>query len=215
MGIRRVVTRSGLTHRFKVPSVKLGRTVYAESQLEQDFLLLLDQAAEVITYAVQPALLEVLVGSSVLRHTPDVLVRWHPGLDFAEVKQSDRVDTDVIARSRAFTRALEPHGIGYCLFTDQEIRTEPFLSRARLLRRYRSHPVSADAERHLLDFVQAHPGCAICELPWARRAEAFALIARCRLRTDPAKPLTLRSPLFVMEVDDGQLRLLSASARRF
>jgi hypothetical protein len=130
-------------NRWMCFSVKLGRFVNLESDLEYDYWKLVDSDPEIVEYREHPLRVQVTVGSSSYVTTFDMWERRKDGSErYVEVKYRHEIDQDSPRRSERSLRqvALQKqwcadHGFSYAVVTDQEIYANPLLlkNKKRLL----------------------------------------------------------------------------------
>ncbi|WP_109117768.1 TnsA endonuclease N-terminal domain-containing protein [Azospirillum sp. TSO22-1] len=134
---RRVITRS--VHRVKgrFPSLKMGRTIHWESQLERDLIYLLEFDPDVQAYREQPTTLSLVVDGKSRRYTPDFLVQKPHGFYVVEVKPAEKArQPEYVALFAAATTSLQAMAAGFQILTEVDIRAQPRLDNIRLLLRY-------------------------------------------------------------------------------
>lgn len=186
---RRVITRSPTRTVGRFPSAKSRRSVHWESQLERDFICLLEFDPAVLEYREQPETISLKLDGTIRRYTPDFLVRTATGYTVYEVKPGDKVALPDVAPVLA--QAAEHYaarGMGYQVVTETEIRRRPYLDNVRLLLRYQAHPVGMDVRTRLLGCLERSPlpvGQVLEQLaPAAGPAELYAMLATHQLQTD-------------------------------
>lgn len=138
--MRKLVHRGVQRPVFKVPSLKLDRSVHCESLLEHEAALLLDADPGVAEFTEQPVRLhfQVTVDAEPTTHIPDFAVLGNGRLWFIEVKFAKDVDADVSARTKRLHKLLSGFGVGYELWTERHIRCGHAAENAlRILRRAR------------------------------------------------------------------------------
>lgn len=191
---RRVVRRS--THRVvgRFQSLKSGRTVHWESQLERDLLVLMEIDPGILEFREQPLTVRFEEGGRERRYTPDFLVRKAHGLHVVEVKPAALAAKP--EWQELFARMIEhfaAEGATYEVLTDQEICRQPRLANAGLLLRYQRHEVApgvAESLRARLD-----GGALTLKEVGERVADVYALLARNILATDLDRPIGPDSPI--------------------
>ena len=88
MSVRKVITRSSNHIRISFPSMKNGKPIQCESQLESGFVRFLELSPLVRSYAMQPSLEVLSVGGTSKKYYPDVRVYLMDGREWwSEVKQ--------------------------------------------------------------------------------------------------------------------------------
>lgn len=188
---RRVITRSPTRTVGRFPSLKAGRSIHWESQLERDFVYLLEFDPAVLDYREQPETTRLTVDGKPHRYTPDFLVQTASLMVIYEVKPADKAaHPDMVA---LFAKAAEHYagrGMRHQVVTEADIRIRPYLDNVTLLLRYRGHPIDPDIEARILDRLACEPatvGELVAALaPQNGLAEVMALLANHRLAADLA-----------------------------
>lgn len=194
---RRVITRS--VHRIKgrFPSLKMGRSVHWESQLERDLIYLLEFDPEVQAYREQPTTLSLMVEGKPRRYTPDFLVQKPHGLYVVEVKPAEKArQPEYIALFAAAAESLRSLASSFQILTETEIRVQPRLDNIRLLLRYQRMDVPEAAWTAIAASLADGPKPAgtICgELVGVDMAMIATLICRHRLHADLDTPFGVDS----------------------
>ena len=125
MAVRRI-TNGGRKIIGKFPSIKMGRAVWWESQIERDFIYYPEMDPGVIAFKEQPLKIRYLLDGKIHSYTPDFL------LERADRKQIVEVKDEKAAASEEFNllfRCVAPickaNGYEYLVITDREIRRQP------------------------------------------------------------------------------------------
>ena len=127
----------------KFPSLKTGKTVWWESQIERDMIYLLEFDSGVLTYREQPLRIQYQFNGKLHLYTPDFLAERKEKRQLIEVKPEDKAtEPENVARFRAiFSRCYE-EGYEFVLATDSFIRMQPRLDNIKLLWRYSRIPLT-------------------------------------------------------------------------
>lgn len=143
MRVRKFTNRGSTTKVIgKFPSIKLNRTVWWESQIERDYIYLLEFDTDVVFYQEQPLRIEYVCDGSPHCFTPDFLVQRMSKTQIVEVKseeQSSKEGNTVLHRSAA--SACRQQGYEFMVVTDAMIRVQPRLNNLKLLYRYARTPL--------------------------------------------------------------------------
>lgn len=140
--MRNLVHRGAPRPVFKTTSVKLGRVVQCESELEREAALLLDFIPTVRAYGEQPVRINYLADGEWRSHIPDFAVLVENQITFVEIKFVKDVDAQVESRTRLLEKRLGSLGAIYCLATEHHLRQASHVQNAvRVLRRAR-HAIS-------------------------------------------------------------------------
>ncbi|PTU03587.1 transposase [Pseudomonas sp. HMWF031] len=143
MSVRKVITRSSNHIRISFPSVKNGKAVQCESQLESGFVRLLELSPLVRSYAVQPSLEVVSVGGTSKKYYPDVRVCLMDGREWwFEVKQQKSL---LVASVKLKLEAAKQHfyatGRNFSIVTDRFILRQPLADNLQKLMHHRRGPM--------------------------------------------------------------------------
>lgn len=197
---RKVITRSPTRTVGRFPSLKAGRSIHWESQLERDFVYLLEFDPTVLDYREQPETIRLNVDGTPHRYTPDFLARTAFTWIVYEVKPDDKAaQPDMQALFAAATSHYAGRGIQYQVMTEADIRIRPYLDNVTLLLRYRSHPIDADSEADIFDRLACEPGTLGSLSDSFGMAEVMSLLANHRLAADLSQPLDRDSSLLLPE----------------
>jgi hypothetical protein len=137
--VRRVVTKRRKRIVGKVVSAKMGRLIPWESQLERDYMYLLEANPQVIAYFAQPERLPYLLRGQRHTYVPDLEIVWTDNRrSIEEVKyEEDAADPENQEAFAVFRRLYAEDGITYRVVTETTIRRQPQLSNVRKLLRHR------------------------------------------------------------------------------
>lgn len=149
----RRITNGGRKIIGKFPSRKMGRAIWYESQLERDFIHLLEIDADVISYKEQPFKLRYALNGSIHTYTPDFLVERPNRKQVVEVKTEK--DAEKEENKAVFKRAAlicRKDGYEFIVATEKTIREQPGLGNVKLLHKYSGTPVSHEHQIHAYAF---------------------------------------------------------------
>ncbi len=137
--VRRVVTKRRKRMVGQIVSAKMQRLVPWESQLERDYLYLLEADPQVIAYFAQPERLPYLLHGRRHTYVPDLeIVRVGDHRSIEEVKyEKDAADPENQEAFAIFRRLYAERDISYRVVTEATIRRQPQLSNVRKLLRHR------------------------------------------------------------------------------
>jgi len=120
----------------KFPSEKSGQMVEYESQLERDFIYLLENDPKVAYYTHQPLRLNFTLHGKKRVYTPDYLVLMDTAeKHIKEVKPEKKVPR-YAEKFKAVKQILKEDGYNFSVVTEKFIRKEPRLSNVKFLQRY-------------------------------------------------------------------------------
>lgn len=166
-----------------------------ESELEKHALWLLEVDPYVSRFITQPLKVGYSLGGKPREHTPDLWF-WRKGVPYlVEIKPSWRVKRPWMGiRTELMKELFAEYGIRYRLWRDDEIRSEPRLSNARNLLRYRDQELLAADKLKVRAALEAQTSMTIGELARLVSHEVvLGLLARGRLLMDMHEPLSKRS----------------------
>lgn len=154
---RKVISRSRGRVTGKFASMKMGATIYWESQLERDAIMLMEIDPAVSAYYEQPFTLEYRHEGEIHHYTPDLLVEFGDGKQLIEVKPDEEAESPANQeRFALLTRLFLEHGYVYRILPEREIRIQPRLDNTKLLLRYRRVVVSDVTRERLRRQLAAH-----------------------------------------------------------
>lgn len=148
---RKVIVRSPVRILRELASVKMHCKVPCESAIEYDHCVVLDVRRDVVAFHAQPELLHYTDrDGNPRRHFPDVRVELASGdVEFHEVKPDEEADDPETRRLHAAIAAeYARRGARYRVMRESEVRREPRLGNALLLRSVRvRRPTRQQVER--------------------------------------------------------------------
>lgn len=120
----------------KFPSEKSGRLVGYESQLERDYVFLMEYDRKVACFTHQPLRLRFTLNGKKRTYTPDYLVLMeNDEKHVIEVKPEKKV-ARYAEKFEAVKQILTDNGYIFSVVTEKFIRKQPRLSNVKLLHRY-------------------------------------------------------------------------------
>lgn len=192
--VRNLIHRGAMRPVFKVPSLKLQRTVQCESLLEVDLALLLDASPFVSSYSEQPVTFRFVIDGEKRWHVPDFLVEQAGRRIYIEVKFECDVDDHVLARTALLEQQVEHEGDFYVLLTENDIRKPNWVSNARqVLRRARHDLAPIDLVGHF-ERLRTGRSMTLKDWSWGQSREVDA-IALARLMMQGSAYLDMSRPL--------------------
>ncbi len=213
----RAFTNRGSTTKVigKFPSLKTGKSVWWESQIERDMIYLLEFDSDVLTYREQPLRIQYETSGKPHHYTPDFLVQRKDKQQLIEVKPEDEAnDPDNQSRFRAISLRCDEEGYQFVLATSDKIRMQPRLNNIKLLWRYSRAPIYPQHViycRELLaenDCVRLLDAFKFFESKGTTRATVYALLWRGVLSVDLMKPLCadmLLYPSNILPIVTGEM----------
>lgn len=159
-GVRSITNTGSRKVIGKFPSWKMNTTIWWESQIERDYIYLLEIDPNVVSYKGQPFKLTYISSAGVTRtYTPDFWVQRPDRQQVVEVKPTSKVNQQ---KNLDLFRHIKPvclaQGMEFVVVTDTMIRMQPQLDNIKLLTKYARDPLTL---QHYLDlkryFVSREP----------------------------------------------------------
>jgi hypothetical protein len=136
VSVRRI-TNGGKKVIGKFPSLKMGRAVWWESQIERDFIYFLEADTGITEYKEQPLKIWYSWEGKRHKYTPDYFVRRYGRKQIYEVKDYETASSEEFNLfSSRVSPIFEALGYEYLVVTDREIRQQPVLDNLKLLHKY-------------------------------------------------------------------------------
>ena len=153
---RKITNRAGFKKIVgKFPSLKMGRTVMWESQIERDFLYLLEFDPDVSFFIEQPEEISYVYVSKTHRYYPDFYVERASAKELVEIKPASKVnDPDNKIKFLAGEEYCRKKGYLFRVVTDEQIREGSLLKNIKLLYRYAAVNVSGEFRLHTKELVE-------------------------------------------------------------
>jgi len=198
--IRKITNRSGFRKIIgKFPSLKTRQTVMWESQIERDFIYLLEFDNDVTFFKGQPERIIYKHERKPHRYTPDFLVERNSITELVEVKPASKVnDPKNIMKFLAGTEYCKTKGYTFKVVTDKQIREGSLLSNIKLLHRYATVDVSMEFCQQTQELVQSLGEISLEKLITTMKESSgndaiiniYALLYHQILTTDLKEPLS-------------------------
>lgn len=137
MRVRKITNRGTKKVIGKFPSLKLNKTVWWESQIERDYIYLLEFDPDVLFYQEQPLQLCYHSKGKERHYTPDFLVGRPALKQIVEVKPKEKVAKEENALLFQIVAPLfEEEGFEFLVVDDAMIRVQPRLNNIKLFLKY-------------------------------------------------------------------------------
>lgn len=196
----RKITNGGRKVIGKFPSLKMGKMVWWESQLERDYIFHLELDRAVISYEEQPLKIRYMLDREVHYYTPDFLVVRHGKKQIAEVKDEESANSDDY---KLLFRTVAPlflaEGYEFVVVTEKNIRVQPLLSNIKLLHKYSRTVITYKHQLDTYAYFANSEECVLAELGGFLKSRGgsiqvvYALIYRGMLSIDLSKPVNSQS----------------------
>lgn len=174
----------------------MRRPVWWESQLERDYIYLLEFDPDVESYREQPFRIQYTAESIGHHHVPDFLVIRQTKKQVVDVKPEDQARAEGNSLLfRIMDEICHDHGYEFCVVTEYTIRVQPRLSNVKLLYRYARTPIGFDAQTEIIDFIRRRGGAKILEIrqflgrKQVSVAVLFSLLFRGALKLELNRPI--------------------------
>ena len=201
MAVRNVVTRRSCHFRGFFPSLKNGKSIPWESQLEGYFLSLLELSPQVLRYDVQPSKETFEMGGYSAIYYPDVRAVLHDGTEqWFEVKPAARLLTrHTSSRMEAIEDHFKQTNRVFTVVSDEYLLAEPFSNNLRDLMYYRRSMmlIDCDPESSVALLKTYQPGTIkeLCELLGCEKA--WHLLGLGYVGVNLEKPIAPCAPIYL------------------
>ncbi|TNE65434.1 MAG: hypothetical protein EP335_05820 [Alphaproteobacteria bacterium] len=197
---RKVITRGPIRVVGKFPSLKSGRMLHWESQLERDRFRMLEFDPDVKSFREQPFSLQLEVDGETCRYTPDIEVIRRNRVVVEEVKPASRLSGyDALFEEAA--KVLAGSGRHFEVHTDESMRQGAYIANITFLLPYRQLPIRQNDVDLVAAMVPADD-----QVPLGRVADALSsnaapdwslwvLLSRHVLAADYVQPLSRATSL--------------------
>jgi hypothetical protein len=201
MTVRKVVTRRSNHFRGYFPSLKNGKPVPWESQLEGAFYRLLELSPEVLSYVAQPSQEHIPFGPSFFTYYPDLRVMLTDGSEWwFEVKPQSRLQVAKVKfRLDAAARYFAATGRNFSVVTDGLIQQQPLARNLQQLIYHRRGPLlSSEKFAEMSEFLVDHGPKTISALQAVLGDhQAWRLLGLGVIGVDLNKPISSDSEIFL------------------
>jgi hypothetical protein len=143
IGVRRITNIGSKKVIGKFPSIKMNTIIWWESQIERDYIYLLEIDPNVESYKGQPFKIHYTLRGSCRSYTPDFWVIRPDRQQVIEVKPASKVnDASNIDKWRHIAVWCEEQNMEFMVVTDVMIRQQPKLDNIKLLYKYARTPLT-------------------------------------------------------------------------
>ncbi len=137
VGARKITNRGSKKVIGKFPSLKMNTAIWWESQLERDYIYLLEIDPDVLSYQGQPFTIAYSNLDKRRKYTPDFWVERKGSKQIIEVKPAHKVsETQNTRRFQQAASICLAHNLEFVVVTEKTIRVQPRLDNIKLLHRY-------------------------------------------------------------------------------
>jgi len=200
MGVRKITNKGSKKVIGKFASHKLQTTVWWESQIERDYIYLLEIDPEVSFYQEQPFHIAYKITDQDHSYTPDFYVERGQRQQVIEVKPAREVDKEENARLFRIIRTMcEQQNREFAVVTETMIRVQPRLSIIKLLYRYAKVPLAPPHVVCCQEFLALHPEARLGDISRHLTSRniavqvLYALIYHGILKVDFSQPINSHS----------------------
>jgi hypothetical protein len=176
--------------------------IWTESILERDLIYRLEYDSNVISYRAQAIRLFFELDGKRRYYTPDLLCERRIGPpQIIEVKPKNKLSPWFLQLYRIITPICEREGFEFIVYTEFEIRIQPFLSNIKILWKYARTPLYPSHQVLCYEFFSSRQEATLGELFEffvSREVEKQVVLALlyCRIiSTDLSIPLGTDSPV--------------------
>lgn len=152
---RKITNTRSLKVIGKFPSLKMNASIWWESQLERDYIYLLEIDTDAVAYCEQPFTIAYDSQNRRKKYTPDFLVERRCSKQVIEVKPKSKVESFVKSdRFLGITNFCSSNGLEFAVVTEETIRVQPRLDNIKLLYRYARVDLPWSIYTDCLDYFQ-------------------------------------------------------------
>lgn len=158
MPVRQVMVRSPVRILRELLSVKMRTYLPCESAIEYDHATVLDVRRDVVRILAQPEIVEYELDGKARKTIPDFRIDLADGtIELHECRTDKEAALEKIQReAAAIAEVCKSRRVRYVVMKESDVRREPRLSNARLMRDERMHRRSPAVERAVLALLAAH-----------------------------------------------------------
>jgi hypothetical protein len=202
MSFRQISNAGRCINIGKFPSDKMSVNIWTESILERDLIHRLEHDSNVISYRTQAVRIFFELDGTRRHYTADVLCERRIGRpQIIEVKPKKKLSPWFLQVYRIITLICEREGFEFVVYTEFEIRIQPFLDNIKCLWKYARTPLYPSHQILCYEFFSSRQ-----EVPLGKLFEFFvmrqverqvvlALLYHKILSTDLSIPLGPDSPV--------------------
>jgi len=149
----------------KYPSDKMGVNVWTESILERDLIHRLEYDPNVASYSTQAVRIFFELDGTRRHYTADVLCERRVGRpQIIEVKPKKKLSPWFLQVYRIITLICEREGFEFVVYTEFEIRIQPFLDNIKCLWKYARTPLYPSHQVLCYEFFSSRPEASLAQL---------------------------------------------------
>jgi hypothetical protein len=202
MSFRQISNAGRCINIGKYPSNKMGMNIWTESILERDLIYWLEYNSNVISYKAQAIRFFFELDGKRRHYTPDFLCERRTGRpQIIEVKPRNRLSAWFLQLYGIITPICEREGFEFVVYTESEIRTQPFLDNIKRLSRYALTPLYPSHQILCYEFFSSRGEVTLGELfefflsKQVEKQVVLSLLYHGIVSTDLSIPLGTDSPV--------------------
>lgn len=197
---KKITNRGSIKVIGKFPSLKMNSIVMWESQLERDYIYLLEIDSDVVAYKSQPFTIAYNSQYKRRKYTPDFLVERTNLKQIVEIKQERKIEK--FSQSDRYRQAANfclTHDLDFVVVTEKIIRVQPRLDNIKLLHRYARVVLPWYVYTECFNYFHSVVGSTILEAEARLKAKGISyscllkLLWNGFLLTDLMRPITAQS----------------------
>ena len=155
VGVRKITNAGTKKVIGKFPSLKMNTVIWWESQIERDYIYLLEIDPDVLSYTGQPFKIPYTSNGKPRLYTPDFFVERRSKKQVVEVKPEHQVRSERnINLFRRIAPICQDWGWDFRIVTEQMIRIQPMLNNIKLLYRYARGPLTLQNYLDCLEYFR-------------------------------------------------------------
>ena len=210
---REPVTRSRMTVRGRFPSIKMGRMVDWESQLERRACYRFEFSPAVLAFKEQPESIRFVLGDQYVKYTPDFELRLcNDETWLVEIKPLDHLQKpDLVQRLQAASDWYRDKGKGFIVVTDSELVAPIFESNLAFLRHFQNFELDASAVEHARYWLMHmdSPTLGALHAYYGDKKTAYVLLSQHHICINLYQTFHSDSELYLPEVNSNAQLLFS------
>lgn len=204
MSVRKITNKGTKKVIGKFPSLKMNRTVRWESQLERDYIYLLEFDPDVLSYKEQPRTTSYHLDHKEHHYTPDFFVVRPGKQQIVEVKpEHQAAKEEYQALFRAVAAIYHQEGHEFIVATDTMIQVQPRLDNIKQLTKYARATINPQHQIACHEFLTERDEVTLDDIIQHFAARAFepqviyALLYRGILAVDLMQSISLESSVYM------------------
>ncbi|WP_272819483.1 TnsA endonuclease N-terminal domain-containing protein [Scytonema hofmannii] len=194
----------------------MNTVVWWESQIERDYIYLLEIDPEVVSYQEQPLTITYTMEGKVRKYTPDFLVNQLQKTLLVEVKPDEKAHSKKnFHLFRHIAPIAKTHNMEFVVVTEKMIRVQPKLNNIKLLYKYARVTLSLSNYLNVREYFHANQSVLMKDAQLSLKAKGITVNMLLRLLwsgclvTDMMQPINGESLIQMLANDCNWERLIN------